>query len=249
MYKAITSSFYTVKLQTGHVYLYNDAQYLAEQLHKIAEEHQLDRLTADIAALERFGKFAYMKEMQVQRTIVTDLLDGAQGFRRCAEQPYLRECENSVGATVDRLQEVYKEWRPILSQSALLEAIGSLLATILDRMIIDIEELGDISEDQSQQLVLFCNQMSKLEDLFIPPDSVAGAEAVPTTAVYVPNWFKFQYLVNILDSSLADIKFLWIEGELSLEFAPDEVIDLIKALFAESDYRRNAIADIKKSRG
>ena len=67
------------------------------------------------------------------------------------------------------------------------------------------------------------------------------------TAVYVRNWLRFQYLVNILESSLADIKFLWLEGELRLEFSPDEVIDLIKALFAESDYRRKAIAEIRQN--
>lgn len=66
------------------------------------------------------------------------------------------------------------------------------------------------------------------------------------TAVYVRNWLKFQYLVNILESSLADIKFLWVEGELRLEFSPDEVVDLIEALFAESDYRRKAIAEIRR---
>lgn len=78
----------------------------------------------------------------------------------------------------------------------------------------------------------------------------AEAERVPITAVYVRNWLKFQYLINILESSLADIKFLWTEGELRLEFSADEVVDLIEALFAESDYRRKAIADIRRqSRG
>lgn len=66
------------------------------------------------------------------------------------------------------------------------------------------------------------------------------------TAVYVRNWLRFQYLINILESSLADIKFLWLESELRLEFSPEEVIDLIKALFAESDYRRKAIAEIQQ---
>ena len=237
-----------MKLQTGHVFLYNDAQYMVDELRTIVKECQLERLATDIVALEEFGKLAYMKEMQIQRTIVTDLLDGAQGFQQCSQQPYLGECENAVAATVDRMRDVYREWQPILSQSSLLRAMGSLLSTVLYKMIMEIEDLGDISEDQSQQLVSFCNQISKLEDLFIPPGSVvSGAAAVPMTAVYVPNWFKFQYLVNILESSLADIKFLWEEGELSLEFMPDEVINLIRALFAESDYRRNAIADIKRT--
>lgn len=246
MFKATASSFYGLKLNAGQMYLYNDSLYLADQIRQIVEEHQLTRLTPDIEALEKFGKAAYSKEMQIQRTIVTDLLDGTQGFGQCSEQPFLGECENAISATVDRIRDVYKEWQPILSHSALLQSIGSLVSTVIHKIIVDIEDLGDISEPQSQRLVSFCNKVSKLEDLFTP-EAVDGAEPVPMTAVYVRNWLRFQYLVNILESSLADIKFLWLEGELRLEFSPAEVIDLIKALFAESDYRRKAIAEIRQN--
>ncbi|KAK1143129.1 ribosome biogenesis protein ytm1 [Aspergillus melleus] len=245
MFKATATSFYGLKLSSGQMYLYNDSLYLADQVRRIAEEHQLSRLQADIEALERFGKLAYSKEMQTQRTIVTDLLDGAQGFSQCSEQPFLGECENAVSATVDRIRDVHKEWQPILSHSALLQSVGSLVSTVINKIIIEIEDLGDISAAQSERLVSFCNQVSKLEDLFIPETS-ENAERVPMTAVYVRNWLKFQYLINILESSLADIKFLWLEGELRLEFSPEEVVDLIEALFAESDYRRKAIAEIRR---
>ncbi|KAF4216739.1 hypothetical protein CNMCM8980_007267 [Aspergillus fumigatiaffinis] len=249
MFKATAPSFYSLKLNAGQMYLYNDSLYLVEQLRTMVEEHKLSRLSSDLDALEKFGKLAYSKEMQTQRTIVTDLLDGAQGFSQCSEQPFLGECENAISATVDRIRDVYKEWQPILSHSALLQSIGSLVASVINKIIIDIEDLGDISEAQSQRLVSFCNQVSQLEDLFMPGPT-EGIERVPMTAVYVRNWLKFQYLINILESSLADIKFLWTEGELRLEFSADEVVDLIEALFAESDYRRKAIADIRRqSRG
>ncbi|KAJ5614261.1 hypothetical protein N7528_007915 [Penicillium herquei] len=246
MFKATSSSFYSLKLISGQMYLYNDSLYLAGRVRELIDEHSLTRLSSDVEALEKFGKFAYSKEMQTQTTIVTDLLDGAQAFGQCSENPYKMECENAVSATVDRIRDVYKEWQPILSHSALLQSIGSLLSTVISKIIMDVEDLGDISEDQSKQLVSFCNQVSKLEDLFMP-ESTGESEAVPVTAVYVPNWLRFQYLINILESSLADIKFLWIEGELGLEFSMDEVIDLIVALFAESDYRRRAIADIRRA--
>ncbi|KAE8351459.1 hypothetical protein BDV28DRAFT_158710 [Aspergillus coremiiformis] len=233
MFKAIASSFYGLKLNSGQMYLYNDSLYLADKVRNLSEEHQLSRLHSDVDALEKFGKFAY------------NLLDGAQGFSQCSEEPFQRECENAVSATVDRLRDVYGEWQPILSHSALLQSVGSLVSTVINKIIIEIEELGDISEAQSQQLVLFCNQVSKLENLFMPGTGDENAY-VPMTAVYVRNWLKFQYLVNILESSLADIKFLWLEGELRLEFSPEEVVDLIEALFAESDYRRKAIAEIRR---
>ncbi|KXG52604.1 uncharacterized protein PGRI_088880 [Penicillium griseofulvum] len=246
MFKATSSTFYSLKLTSGQMYLYNDSLYLAEEIRKLVEEHDLSRLQPDVEALEKFGKLAYSKEMQTQRTIVTDLLDGAQGFGQCSEQPFQADCENSVSATVDRIRDVYKEWQPILSHSALLQSVGSLLSTVINKVVIDIEDLGDISEDQSRQLVSFCNQLSKLEDLFMPePDG--GAEALPVTAIYVPSWFRFQYMINILESSLADIKFLWLEGELGLEFSAEEVIDLIEALFAESDHRRRRVEPSPRS--
>ncbi|KAB8239765.1 uncharacterized protein BDW43DRAFT_296107 [Aspergillus alliaceus] len=245
MFKATASSFYGLKLHSGQMYLYNDSLYLADKVRNLSEEHRLSRLHADIDALEKFGKFAYSKEMRTQRTIVTDLLDGAQGFNQCSEQPFRGECENAVSAVVDRIRDVYKEWEPILSHSALLQSVGSLVSTVINKIIIEVEDLGDISEAQSQQLVLFCNKVSELEDLFVPETTDEGAR-VPMTAVYVRDWLKFQYLINILESSLADIKFLWLEGELRLEFSPEEVVDLIEALFAESDYRRKAIAEIRR---
>ncbi|KAG0156936.1 hypothetical protein PDIDSM_4119 [Penicillium digitatum] len=246
MFKATSSTFYSLKLTSGQMYLYNDSLYLADEIRKLVEEHELSRLQSDIEALEKFGKLAYSKEMQTQRTIVTDLLDGAQGFGQCSEQPFQADCENSIGATVDRIRDVHKEWQPILSHSALLQSVGSLLSTVINKVVIDIEDLGDISENQSRQLVSFCNQLSKLEDLFMP-ETNGDAEVLPVTAIYVPSWLRFQYLINILESSLADIKFLWLEGELGLEFSADEVIDLIEALFAESDYRRRAISEIRRA--
>ncbi|KAL2002346.1 hypothetical protein VTN02DRAFT_129 [Thermoascus thermophilus] len=249
MFKATAPSFYTLKLNNGNMYLYNDSMYLEERLRSVIEEHQLTRLDPDVEGLDRFGKHSYSKEMQTQRIIVTDLLDGAQGFTHCSEQPFLGNCENAISATVDRIRDVYKEWQPILSRSALLQSVGSLISAVINKMIIDIEDLGDISEAQSQRLVSFCNQVSKLEDLFMP-EARGETEPVSMAAVYVRNWLKFQYLINILESSLADIKFLWTEGELRLEFSPEEVIDLIEALFAESEHRRRAIAEIRRaSRG
>lgn len=246
MFRATAPTFYTLKLNAGHMYLYNDSMFLAEQIRNIVEERKFNRLSSDVDGLEKFGKLSYSKEMQTQRTILIDLLDGAQGFGNCSQQPFLGECENAVSATVDRIRDVYKEWKSILSHSALLQSVGSLLSTVINKIIVDVEDLGDISEPESQRLVSFCNQVTTLEALFMPETS-GDTEAVPMTAVYVRNWLKFQYLINILESSLADIKFLWLEGELRLEFSPEEVIDLIEALFAESEHRRRAIAEIRRS--
>lgn len=268
MYRASASSSY-LRLPSGPMFLYNDSIWLAERLQGLgshqttASGKQIQSRTAynlkldtHILALETFGKRAYAKEMESQRTIITDLLDGAQGFTNCTEHPFKQECDIAVASTVDRLRDLNKEWKAVLSHSALLQSLGSLLSTVTNKVIVDIEDMPDISEPESQQLTTYSNRIAALEDLFLPTahSSPAGHNDgqdthIPLTALYTPHWLKFQYLVNILESSLVDIKYLWTEGELGLEFDTQELVDLIVALFADSPHRRNAIAEIKGRRG
>ncbi len=254
MYRATAPNYYTRHIN-GSMFLYNDSLWMAEQLRKNANSHQKHDanlgLEADIQALEIFGKRAYGREMESQRTIIGDLLDGAQGFANCTEPPFAQECDLAISSVVDRLRDVHKQWKTVLSHSALLQSLGSLLSTVVNKIVVDVCDMSDISEPESQRLTAFCNRIAALEDLFTPEnpaDASADAEhSVPLTAVYTPNWLKFQYLSQILDSSLVDIKYLWTEGELRLEFSVDELVDLIQALFADSEHRRRAIAEIRRS--
>lgn len=253
MYRATAATFYA-KDVAGNMLLYNDCQRLTEQLTRLAADSAASgvgrlRLDSDIAHLEHLGKLAYGREMESQRTILRDLLDGAQSFTDCTVAPFAGECENAVAMTVDRVREVKKAWEGILSSSALLQSMGNLVATITSKVVIDIEEMTDISEDESKQLRKFCDSIAGLSDIFVQRPMDGSGEPVDMTGVYTPNWFKFQYLAEILDSRLADIKYLWQEGELSLEFEVGEVVDLIEALFADSEYRRNAIREIRASGG
>ena len=249
MFRATAPSSYTSSLSNGNMHLYNDCLYIAKKLRDASSTPELAKIYSDCDSLDKFGKSAYGREMDVQRTILADLLDGAQGFTSCTQFPYSKQCEDAVSSVVDRIRQVCKEWSSILSHSALLQSIGSLLSKVIDKMIRDVEDMEDITEPESQRLASFCTQISDLGGLFIPAEQPPGeAEAIPLTAVYVSNWLRFQYMANILESSLVDIKYLWTEGELSLELPVEEVIDLIRALFAESPNRRNAIADIRRSR-
>lgn len=251
------------------MFLYNDSLWLTERLqdqisHQITAlgKHVQSRtaynlkLDTHILALETFGKRTYAKEMESQRTIMIDLLDGAQGFSNCTEHPFNQECDIAVASTIDRLGDLNKEWKNVLSHSALLQSLGSLLSTVTNKIVVDIEDMSDISEPESQQLTSYCNRIAALEDLFLPTidSSQAGQNdgqdpPIPLTALYVPHWLKFRYLANILESSLVDIKYLWTKGELALEFDTEELVDLILALFADSPHRRNAVAEIRGRRG
>ncbi|KAH0829669.1 hypothetical protein AYO21_10085 [Fonsecaea monophora] len=255
MFRATAPSYYGASPALTDIHRYNDSLYITERLRDLTLPAGMPHIEADIKSMEKFAKMAYSKEMETQRIIVWDLLDGAQGFTSCTQFPYSQEIENAVSAVVDRIRTLHKDWKSILSTSALMQSIGSLVTMVINKVISSIEEMDDISEPESRRLTAFCQQIASLEDLFLstPPSATTETpeqphEPVPMVAVYVSNWLRFQYLINILESSLVDIKYLWTEGELSLEFSADEVVDLIKALFAESPHRRSAVAAIKGSR-
>ena len=254
MYRASAPTYYEQDVN-GNMYLYNDSLYIVGQLRQFVDHHasrhgqfnELD-LDADISALEQFGKRAYGKAMESQRTILSDIFEGAQGFANCTVPPFKEQCDLAVSSMVDHIRNLHGQWKSVLSNSALLQSIGSLLSSVTNKMIIAIEDMPDIEDADSQQLAAFCNRITSLDDLFITetPGS-EGGQPVPMPIVYTPGWLKLQYLSNILESTLADINYMWAEGELSLEFEPSEVIDLIEALFADSEYRRKAINEIRKS--
>ena len=247
MYRATAPTAYA-KLDVGNMLIYNDASHLSSQLRKWQASQPPAsrlRLEKDAEALESFAKRAYGSEMESQRTILRDLLDGAQGFANSTSPPFKGECEGAVEQTVDRLREVHRQWQPVLSHGALLQSLGSLLSTATGKIISDIQDLSDISEPESQQLKTLLTHLSGIRDLFVQE---RDGEEQDMTFIYSPTWLKFQYLAEILESSLADIKWMWREGELSLEFEAEEVVELVRALFAESDLRRRAIGEIRGAR-
>ena len=248
-YRASAPAFYTSGPK-ANMLLYNDGLWLSEQLGSIASKYAVPkpRIETDVKALEHFAKGAYSRELEAQKTILSDLMDGAQGFENCTEMPISQECDIAITSTVDRLRYLDSEWRPVLSWSALLQSLGILLGTVINKMMNDIEDMPDISETMSQRLAAYCGRVTLLGDLFTPQSapSPEAEDLMPVTAVYTPGWLRFQYLSNILESTLVDIKYLWIEGELSLEMTENELISLIEALFSDSDIRRRAIGEIKR---
>lgn len=226
--------------------LYNDALYLVQ---KLSETPQGSSQT-DIAAMSKFARSVYSTELSTQRTVLLDLSDNAQGFVSCTVEPYHSQCESAVSSITDYIRALHSQWAGILSTSHLAQSIGSLISSVMSKMIKEIEDMEDIQESESRQLLQLMERLSALEDLFKAANTSHSSEQeIQTTiALHASAYLRFQYLQQILDGSLADIKYLWTEGELSLEFEQDEVVDLIKALFAESSHRRSAIQAIKAAR-
>lgn len=262
MYRATAVMHYS-KDVASNMLIYNDCQRLSDRLRLFLQE-QAEKdtsstlpphlqpskrlkplLEADIKTIDGFGKRAYGREMESQRQIIRDHLEDAQGFQDCTNVPFATVCDDAIATTIDRIGDVKRQWQNVLSHSALLQSLGSLVSAALTKFINDVEDKSDIAEDESRKLHGYCVSLSTLAQHFQTEDDSGGMRDM--AGIYTPNWFKFQYLGEILDSSLADIKYFWTDGELKLEMEAEEVIGLIEALFAPSEHRRKAIGEIRRT--
>lgn len=243
-YRALAPIHYAVDT-ASNMYLYNDCVRLSEELANIDTQQGLTFTAtekSDVALISLFGKRTYAKEIASQRIILTDYLDGTQGFVRCTEYPQSLACETAISSVISRLREIHASWSPVLSQSALSQAIGSLLNTVVVRLIHDVEDMSDIPEAESVKLAGFMEELGKLESLF--PE---GPRGVSTTGVYCSNWIKFRFLQQVLESTMADILYMFKEGHLE-GFEEGALCDLVRALFADSENRRKCIDEIRRGR-
>lgn len=261
MFRAIAGSSYQSQFSPplSNMHLYNDVLYLASKVADgfgafgAADSRAGSVLSSQTPVLEKFARQVYTSEISTHRTILLDLLDAAQGFVSCTRSPYAETCETAIISTTDYLRSIHSQWSSILSPSHLYQSIGNLSNSIMRKIIEDIEDMEDISEPESRKLLSLCEPVSALQDLFIArqpaergwSDDSQEVETVSMIAVHCGSYLRFQYLQQILESNLVEIKYLWTDAGLSLEFRSDEVVDLIQALFAESPQRRSAINTIK----
>jgi centromere/kinetochore protein ZW10 len=253
LYRATARTFYASD-PAGDMLIYNDSQHLATSLQTLlsdlSPEHPLQKrlqrsLDADTKLLSTFSRLAYGREMDSQRTILSDLLSGTSGFADCTNPRYAMEYRSAIDDVVARVRQVDNTWKGVLSNSARLQSLGALLGHVIRKVIEDILELADepsgISEEQSKILKEFCDQIAELKDLFQPEDP--GADSL--VHIYTPSWIRFDFLGQILEGSLADIQYFWTEAGMNHEFEANEIVGLIEALFAESQVRKNAIRKIR----
>ena len=262
MYRATASVHYAADI-AGNMLIYNDCERLSDRLQScIQEQAEKDRvshlpqllrpsvrltpkLEADIKAIEGFSRRAYGREMESQRQIIKDHLEDAQGFQGCTNVPFATVCDDAIATTIDRIGDVKRQWQNVVSQRVLVQSLGSIVSTAFTKFINDVMDMSDIAEDESRKLHSYCMSLATLNQHFQTPDE--NGEIRETASLYVQNWFRLQYLGEILAGSLADIKYLWNESELKLEMTAEEVVGLIEALFAPSDLRRRAIAEIRRT--
>ncbi|EPE02925.1 centromere kinetochore protein [Ophiostoma piceae UAMH 11346] len=264
MFRAVSPHFYALDVG-GSMYLYNDAMYLAEKLTELvaawterlaqagSSTAPVARLGTEVTKLQGFASRAYGKEMAVQKTVLRDLLggddnvlQGSSGNNRYSRPGHDQDedADDYVDAAVVRVRSMAAAWQDVLAPSAWSQAVGSLADAVAHKLILDVLDMPSISQDEAFSLAKLIQKVTELDDLFLSPDDGSGAPRIPMTSQYAPNWLRLQYLSEVLQSNLREVRYLWMESELSLYFTVGEVLDLIKLSFEDNARSREVAKEI-----
>ncbi|GAB1314122.1 ribosome bioproteinsis protein ytm1 [Madurella fahalii] len=256
MFRAVSPHYYASGIG-GNMYLYNDAIYISEQLAEFAghwkkrddisaRAQSMLRLDNDIKSLQAFANRAYTNELSTQKTVLRDLLGGEQNLMQ------QDDAESCVSAAVTRVRSLALAWEEILARSVWQQATGSLVDGVATKIIADVMDLPAIGQDEAYNIAKLIASVEELDDLFLPSRFSSGQVTkgeeggeVPTTAQFAGNWLRLKYLSEVLQSNLRDVRFLWMEGELSLYFTAEEVVDLVNLSFEDNARTREVVREIR----
>ncbi|KAG6888664.1 hypothetical protein C0995_006782 [Termitomyces sp. Mi166 len=181
-----------------------------------------------------------------QKALDKILKAGTQGFTYTGDQDRYDECESAMTQVLKEVRQLASRLKGIVTKTRYYTAIGLVVEAVLGRAISDILALPDIPEVESHRLSELCHIFNALEGLFV--EDTTQVRIVPAmrpsfVVAYVPSWLKFSYLTELLEASMADITYLFEEGAL-VDFEVDELVRLVRALFADTQLRTNTIAKL-----
>lgn len=226
---------------------YDNCQYMA---HKIERWNGV--YAGKIPANVRSEPVIFKDQPLKLRTIGNDC------FANCVKQMIdqiestIKECglerlQSGLEPTVEkgirqclRQQELLKTvWQKILPYSIYNKTLGSILNALCGHLVRAVLKVEDIPSATAEQLVdIYKVVVTRGPKLFTDPREVS---------IFVSNWNKLGEIIFVLGASLADIDDRWADGKgpLALQFQPEDVRQLIRALFQNTDRRANVLAKIR----
>ncbi|ORY30834.1 hypothetical protein BCR39DRAFT_528539 [Naematelia encephala] len=222
---------------------YNDCLHLNDAVLELAKRYPAWPQADDVARrLLAAGEHAFEMQLVAQRDGLLELLDETAGFVEMSDERRYRICEKSIEQVAHNLESLAKVFKLVLPIGTSLDVLGYLLDTVVSKVSSDLLALEDITEIES-------NRLNDLIKLLMPLESIFLIDPTqPSTVVaQVPHWLKLCYISELLQANLVDITYLFETGAL-VDFTTDELVRMIRALFANSVKRDEAIEKIEAGR-
>ncbi|KAL4238190.1 Centromere/kinetochore protein zw10 [Mactra antiquata] len=233
---------------------YNNCMYIAH--HLMLFGHQFSKkLPTTINAtfvdlvpkIRRLGTEAFMYQLTKQKAQLSEYLSAANGFRNVSEKEIFFTSNRAIKQVLHQLQHLRNVWQDILTPSTYRKAIGGLLNGVMVKIADSIVSLEDISADDAKQLSQLITTLTKQSPELLTVQSEEEANITVELHRNVPKWQRFQELDMVLNASMIEIGDRWASGKgpLAVAFSANEIKQLIRALFQNTDRRAAMLAKIK----
>lgn len=231
---------------------YNNCMYIAHNLMILG--HQFNKkLPQNINAtfvdmvptIRRLGTESFLQQLSKQKAQLSEYLAIANGFLNVSEKDAFLTTERALKQVLHHLHHLKNVWQNVLPFSNYRKAIGSLLNGVIVEITDSIVTLEDISTDDAKQLSGLLNTLAAQAPELLKTD--CDGNATIEIQCHVAKWQRFRELDMVLNASMIDIGERWATGKgpLAVVFSPNELKQLIRALFQNTDRRAALISKIK----
>ncbi|KAI1727537.1 centromere/kinetochore protein zw10 like protein [Ditylenchus destructor] len=140
-----------------------------------------------------------------------------------------------------QIGQVANVWREVMSEFVLTHSLGCLvshLLTILSDIILAKQDIK--ASDADIMVRLLTDLMERLKDIL----TINRVEVIHR--VCEEPYFKVTEIIFCLNASLAEIGHRWCEGKgpLAMWLKPEQVTKLVRALFQNTERRRELLSHI-----
>ena len=224
---------------------HNNCRYLSDALNSWNRSYRLKfpdvkhpLFETEVYVLKRAGDRAFSSCLRQQIQQIEDILKES-GLVAVTSLNAVEPSTEKIIRQCLRHQELLKTvWFKVLPTTDYNKSIGSTLNALCGHLIHAIVKLEDISSEAAESLV----EVLRLVQTRGPKLFSDHREVY----VHVNNWYMFGELIFVLNGTLADICDRWASGKgpLALQFQPDDVKGLVRALFQNTERRAAVLAKI-----
>ena len=253
------------KLRGASLYS-NDCEYLAEEVPRTlagwcaptAVRPAVTDLLNSLQELRRGGYSYVDRQLQEEVEALLDDLDGARAFERSLDPEQRRGIAGAMADMARRLRGLRRELVPLLRPFAYAKAAGSVLQSVLDRVVQELLDLPAISAAESEALPELLAPLLEAAAQLVQGSEVgeasgaggggsATAGAALAARAFAPGLPKLKATVGLLEAPLRDVVHRWEQGLLpAVGLSSSEVAGLIEALFEDSPLRQSSLAAITR---
>ncbi|CAB3379430.1 Hypothetical predicted protein [Cloeon dipterum] len=228
---------------------HNNCMYLAHQLILLGPHFstilsrtlQLQSITFfDIVVkLRKTACQVFLAQMQAQKKQLVELLRESE-ITQIGESDNLPvKTEKCVRQCLRQMEVLQHVCQPVLPEEIYNKAVGALINSLVEEMIVRVCSVEDIPANAASDLVMVCSLV-----IDKAPRILTDSNKIHQ---YVKRWRSFEELLHVLGGNLATIEARWAHknGPLAQEFSAGQVKQLIKALFQNTARRAAVLANIE----